>query len=301
MWFRNLQLYRLVDASSPDPDAFEQQLGEQAFTPCSGLDTHRIGWDRPLGKQGEQLLHITNGRLMLCMRREDRILPPSVVREAVDEKVDQIESAEGRPVGRKEKSRLKDEIIVDLLPRAFTRSQRLFAYIDPRAGLIVVDTASSKKAEELLSLLRESLGSLKVRPLQVSTSPSLLMTHWIEGELPADFVLEDECELKEPVENGAVIRARKLDLGGDEVRQHIEAGMQVTRLAVEWNERLRCVLGDDLGIRRLRFTDIVMEEAADVQADDAAARFDADFALMSAELSHFIPRLIEVFGGLDGE
>ena len=301
MWFRNLQLYRLVDPVSADPEALEQQLAEHDFTPCSGLDTHRIGWDRPLGKQGQQLVHLTNGRVMLCMRREERILPPAVVREAVEEKVEQIESSEARPVGRKEKSRLKDEIIVDLLPRAFTRSQRLFAYIDPRAGLIVVDSAASKKAEELLNLLRESLDSLKVRPLAVSHSPSLLMTRWLEGELPANFSLEDECELKEPVDNGAVIRVRRADLGSDDIRQHIEGGMQVTRLAVEWNDRLRCVLGDDLCVRRLRFTDVAMEEAADVAADDAAARFDADFALMSAELAAFIPRLIEVFGGLDEE
>jgi recombination associated protein RdgC len=86
----------------------------------------------------------------------------------------------------------------------------------------------------------------------------------------------------------------------DELHHHIDAGMQVSRLAVEWSERLRCVLGDDLGVRRLRFTDLVMQEAGDVEADDAAARFDADFALMSAELASFIPRLIEVFGGEDG-
>jgi len=299
MWFRNLQLYRLTESLAPDTEQLEQQLAAQAFTPCSGLDTHRIGWEPPLGRHGQQLLHITNGRLMLCMRREDRLLPSAVVREVLEEKVEEIESSEARPVGRKEKLQLKDEIVVDLLPRAFTRSQRLYAYIDPKAGLIVVDSSTSKRAEELLSLLRDSLGSLKVRPLQVSHAPSLLMTRWVEEQLPADFKLEDECELREPVDNGAIIRAKKMDLAGPEVRQHIDAGMQVTRLAIEWNDRLRCVLGEDLGIRRLRFTDVVMDEAADTQADDAAARFDADFALMSAELAHFIPRLVEVFGGLD--
>ena len=301
MWFRNLLLYRLAGPFPQDPEALEQQLRGQAFTPCSGLDTHRSGWDHPLGRHGEQLLHVTNGRLMLCMRREDRLLPASVVREALEEKVDAIEASEGRPVGRKEKSRIRDEIVVDLLPRAFTRSQRLFAYIDPRAGLIVVDTATTKKAEELLNLLRESVGSLKVRPLQVSHSPALLLTRWLEGGLPADFALQDECELKEPVDNGAVIRVRRADLSGDDIRRHVDGGMQATRLAVEWDERLRCVLGDDLAVRRLRFTDLVMEEAADIGTDDAAARFDADFALMGAELARFIPRLIEAFGGLDGD
>jgi len=42
----------------------------------------------------------------------------------------------------------------------------------------------------------------------------------------------------------------------------------------------------------------VMDEAADTHADDQAARFDADFTLMSLELSRFIPALLEAFGGL---
>jgi len=236
---------------------------------------------------------------MLCMRREERILPPAVVREILEEKVEQIEAEEGRPVGRKEKMQLRDEIVVDLLPRAFTRSQLTYAYIDPEAGWIVIDSASAKRAEELLNLLRESLDTLKVRPLAVNQSPSLLMTRWLESGLPKGFEPGNECELREPVEKGAVIRARNLESIGEGIASHLEAGMQVTRLAVEWNERVRCVLGDDLVVRRLRFTDLVMEEAADTAAEDAAARFDADFALMAAELAQFLPAVVDAFGGLE--
>lgn len=299
MWFRNIQLYRLPESFELDADALNAALAEKAFKPCGGLDTHSLGWAPPLGKHGEQLVHSANGRLMLCLRREDRLLPSSVIREALAEKVEQIEEQEARPVGRKEKTRLKDEIVVDLLPRAFTRSNHLYAYIDPRAGWIVVDSATPKKAEEMLSLLRETLGSLRAVPLAVNQSPALCMTRWVEGSLPRDFVAGDECELKEPVENGAVIRARKVDLDSDEVKTHLDAGKQVTRLAVEWSERLSCLLCDDLTVRRLRFLDLVMEEAADVDADDAAARFDADFTLMAAELHNFLPAMIEAFGGLD--
>jgi len=46
----------------------------------------------------------------------------------------------------------------------------------------------------------------------------------------------------------------------------------------------------------LRFADVLQEEAAS-SGEDAAARFDADFALMSLELAAFLPKLLEVFGG----
>jgi recombination associated protein RdgC len=90
-----------------------------------------------------------------------------------------------------------------------------------------------------------------------------------------------------------------MDLASAEVKSHLDAGMQVAKLAVEWQERISCVLCDDLGIRRLRFLDLIMEEAADVDTEDAAARFDADFALMGMELARFIPAVVEAYGGLD--
>ena len=125
------------------------------------------------------------------------------------------------------------------------------------------------------------------------------MTRWLERGAAAGFALGDECELKEPVDNGGIMRGKRIDLSGAEVKSHLDAGMQVAKLAVEWQERIGCILGDDLGIRRLRFLDLVMQEAADTEADDALARFDADFALMGMELARFIPAVIEAFGGED--
>ncbi len=126
-----------------------------------------------------------------------------------------------------------------------------------------------------------------------------MLTHWVESRPPEGFSLGDECELKEPVDNGGVMRGRRIDLASAEVKSHLDAGMQVAKLAVEWRERIGCILCDDLGIRRLRFLDLIVEEAADVEADDALARFDADFALMAMELARFIPEVTEAYGGID--
>lgn len=299
MWFRNLQLYRLIEPFTHTAESLHGTLGERAFKPCAGLDTHSLGWVPPAGREATERVHASNGRIMLCLRREDRILPASVVREHVDEKAEAIATTESRPVGRKERQRLRDEVMTDLLPRAFTRASHQYAYIDPAAGWVVVDSATPKKAEELLSVLRETLGSLRVRPLAVAKAPSAVMTRWLEGTPDAGFSLGDECELKEPVDNGGIMRGRRIDLASAEVRSHLDAGMQVAKLAVAWQERIGCLLCDDLVFRRLRFLDLVMEEAADTAADDALTRFDADFALMGMELARFIPAVIGAFGGID--
>jgi recombination associated protein RdgC len=298
MWFRNLQIYQLTETINLSAEELHQALLEQQFNPCRGLDTHRSGWTTPLGKHGDQLVHATNSKFMLCMRREDRILPAAVIREAVQQKVDDIEASEPRQVGRKEKNDLREEVTVDLLPRAFTRSTHSYAYIDPANDWVILDCNSSTKAEEVLTLIRESLGSFKVRPLTVNTAPSAVMTEWVKDSAPADLVITDECELREPVEKGGVIRIRGVDLGSQEVLQHLNAGKQVSRLALEWQDRISCVLADDLSIKRLKFTDLVMDLAAD-SAEDDAMRFDADFAIMASELSNFIPALCHHLGGID--
>jgi recombination associated protein RdgC len=299
MWFRNLQLYRLIEKFEYSPESLHAALSERVFKPCAGLDNYSMGWVPPAGRETTQLAHGCNGRMMVCLRREDRILPATVVREHVEEKAEAIALAESRPVGRKEKQQLKEEVIVDLLPRAFTRSTHMFAYIDPDEGWAVVDAGTAKKAEELLSALRETLGSLRLKPLAVNNAPASVLTGWLENTLPAGFELGDECELKEPVDQGGVMRGRRMDLASAEVKSHLDAGMQVSKLALEWQERIGCILCDDLGIRRLRFLDLVMQEAADVDAEDAVARFDADFALMGMELARFIPAVVEAYGGLD--
>ena len=298
MWFRNLQIYQLTETINLSAEELHEAFLDQRFNPCRGLDTHRSGWTTPMGKHSDQLVHATNGKFMLCMRREDRILPAAVIREAVQQKVDDIEASEARQVGRKEKGDIREEVTVDLLPRAFTRSTHSYAYIDPANGWVILDCNSSNKAEEVLTLIRESLGSFKVHPLTVNTAPSAVMTQWVINSPPLDLSISDECELKEPVEKGGVIRIRGVDLGSQEVLQHLKAGKQVSRLALEWQDRIACVLADDLSIKRLKFTDLVMDQAAD-SAEDETMRFDADFAIMASELDRFIPALCHHLGGVD--
>ncbi|MDT8386624.1 MAG: recombination-associated protein RdgC [Thiogranum sp.] len=301
MWFRNLRIYLLQQPFNLTADDLDQALQDAAFRACGPLQTHAMGWEPPLGREGQTLVHAANGCLMVCARREERLLPASVVREVLADKVAEIEDAESRHLGRKEKADLRDQITTELMPQAFTRSTRLFAYIDPRQQLLFVDSASAPRAEDLVSLLRESLGSFPVRPLDTAAAPPSVLTSWVAGEAPADFTLMDECELREPAEGGGVVRCKQVDLASTEVETHLAAGRRVVRLAIEWNEQLSCVLSDDLVIRRLRFLDLIQQQADDAHSDDAAANFDAEFSILNAELSRFVPRLIEVMGGLPEE
>lgn len=298
MWFKNLQLYRLSKPFDLDSEALHEALQERAARECGTLEMSVSGWFPPLGRNSEQLTHPVGDCIMICVRREDKVIPAAVVRELLDEKAALIEEQEGRKVRRREREELKDGIMTDLLARAFVKSTLTYAYIDTRDHWLVVDAASANRAEELITLLRETLGTLALKPLETARAPAAVLTSWLNGAPPtSDYLIQDECELRDPMEEGAIVRCRRQDLEGEEIQAHLDAGKQVVRLAVEWNERIAFVLVDDLSVKRLKFLDLVQEEAAEAEAEDAATRFDVDFAIMSLELRGCINRLVETYGG----
>ncbi|SFN23806.1 recombination-associated protein RdgC [Marinobacter pelagius] len=301
MWFRNARVFRFTKPFDISPEELEEKLQADAFKPCGPQETSRQGWVPPLGKHGEQLVHSANGYHLISLRKEEKILPGPVVKEAVEERAEAIEIDQGRKVRRKEKDEIKEQVMLEMLPQAFSRNRRCYAYLAPQDGVLVVDAGSAKQAEDLASTLRKSLGSLPVRPPAVEQSPAFTFTGWLNEtiDLPASIALGSECELKDPSEDGGVVRCKGLDLKADEIRNHLEAGMQVTKLAVTWDENVSFVLDEELGIRRLKFGETLQEQLDDVDADDAVAKLDAAFSLMTLELSRMIPGLLEALGGED--
>ncbi len=296
MWFKNLAVYRFTEPFTLVADVLEQKLQQQPFRSCGAHDEFSFGWTAPLGKTSETLVHVSNGFLMLCAKKEEKVIPAPVINEMLQERISEIEEREARKLPGKERTRIKDELIFELLPRAFAFSRKTYAYIDSQGGWLVVDAASPKKAEDLLSQLRKCLGSLPVVPIGASLKPAGIMTEWLlQHNEPNDIAIEDECELRSPEEEGGIIRCKRHDLALPEIKNHLDSGKQVIKLAISWAERLSFVLDESLSVKRLKFLDLIQEQAADTEADNEAEQFDADFSIMSAELSQFFPRLIELF------
>ena len=300
MWFKNLQLYRFTKPFELDAATLGEQLQQQEFVPCGSQDMTRSGWTPPLGRHGSEFVHATNGYQMICLKRQDKLLPAGVINEELEEKALEIESREGRQIARKERRALRDEVYFSLLPRAFVRSSMQFAYISPRDQLLIIDAASAKRAEDFLQVLRDTLGSLSVIPLVSKHQPIDVMTGWVStGQSEAGFELGEEGELRDNADISSVIRCKNQDLAAAEIVNHLKTGMHISKLALNWQQRIEFVLDEKLTVKRLRFSDIVQEQASDTQAEDAAAQFDVDFSIMALELSGFIKSLTEAYGGAE--
>lgn len=299
MWFKNIKLYRFSQPFDMAVEDIEERLQAHAFAPCGKQDRMKFGWVPPLGRHGTELTHTCAGAIMLCAQKQEKVLPAAVVNEKLQDRALEIEHKEGRKLYRKERDQLKDDVIASLLPQAFPRNQKLFAYLDPKERWLVIDSSSNSKAEELLHHLRQSLDSLPVIPPSTKQLPVDILTQWVEqGHGSDDFAIGDECEFFNPKEEGSIIRCKGQDLQCDEIQAHLQAGMQVKQLAVVWQDSIHCVIDQDLGIKRLRFADVITAKAEEADAEDAAQQFDQDFAVMSLELNKFFKALTRAMGGL---
>ncbi|HDS1699270.1 MULTISPECIES: recombination-associated protein RdgC [Pseudomonas] len=299
MWFKNLLTYRLTQEVPFEPEALEAALASKPARPCASQELTTYGFVAPFGKgEDAPLVHVSGEYLLIAARKEERILPSSVVNDAVKEKVEEIETEQMRKVYKKERDQIKDEIIQAFLPRAFIRRSMIFAAIAPRLGVILVNSASAKRAEDLLSTLREVMGSLPVRPATVKIAPVATMTDWVKSQQAAEgFYVLDECELRDTAEDGGIVRCKRQDLTGEEIQLHLSTGKVVTQLALAWQDKLSFVLDDKMVIKRLKFEELLQEQAEQDGGDEAAQQFDASFQLMMMTFAEFLPALFEALGG----
>ncbi|WP_287796281.1 recombination-associated protein RdgC [Idiomarina sp.] len=296
MWFKNLRFYQFSETFSL-PDDFSEQLAEHSFHPCSRSDQSSFGWSSPFGADNEVLTHSLGNCWLLCAKREEKVLPSTVVNAQLDEKVRQISEAEGRSVPRKEKQNLKEDLIHQLLPQAFSRFRQSWGYIDLDRQIIAIDESAANKAEDFLGLLRGSVGSLPVRPVSPSDAVETYLTAWLQSaELPNPFEFGDEAELRSPQADGGIIRCKQEDLTREDIQAHLAGGKQVTRLGLVWQENLEFIIESDMALKRVKPTDRLLDAKDDLVDPSPEEKIDADFALVSAEVGLLFDDLKRAFG-----
>jgi recombination associated protein RdgC len=282
MFFRNLTLFRFPTTTKFD--ALESGLGECQLKPVGPLELSSRGFISPFGRDAEVMSHNQGDATWLAVGGEDKILPGSVVNDMLNKKLSEIEAKEGRKPGGRTRKRIKDELITDLLPRAFVKPSRTDALIDLGHGVVAVDTSSRKTGESVVSEIRRAMGSFPALPLNAEVAPRSVLTGWVAGEpLPEGLSLGDECELRDPIDQGAVVKVQRMELQSDEITKHLESGKQVTRLALNLDDHVSFVLGEDLVVRKFKLLDGAVDELESTERDDLRAELDARFILMAGE------------------
>ena len=218
--FKNLIVFRFPAEWTPPPlTTLDAALAGSTFVPCSASQPMSLGWVPPRGQPHAPLVESVDGgrHWLLRLMVERKMLPSSVVKRRVEEMATQIEQAEGRKPGKKERGELKDQATLELLPMAFTKQSALQLWLDLEQRLLCVDAGSAKAADEMKSVVRYARHPLDIDEVR---------THIAQGKRPTrlaitwggrvSFVLTEAGTLKKLDFLDGVFEAQGAAKGEDE-------------------------------------------------------------------------------------
>ncbi|GAA0428284.1 recombination-associated protein RdgC [Aeromonas salmonicida] len=321
---KTISLYRLTHEIDLVSDGAASQFLATEFFPRMSSSASSIGWAPVMAKltdgyfkdRGTTLeiakadpenaatlpqpvfVHQCDGHILLRLVRDQAVVPPAQLQQLLASRVEAAESEQGRMLKKKEKEAIKEDILATLLPHAYTKRASTYLWYQPSSGLMAV-FAKGKAADDMLAMLRKTIGSLPALPIGVKNPPEVTMTTWLqEATIPAGFQIEDQAELRSALVHGGIARFKKQDLMADEVKNHLTKNDKlVTKLSMNWGETVSFTLADDLSITGVKWADELMEQNDDINDEDSLARQDADIALLTGELANFVPALIDALGG----
>jgi recombination associated protein RdgC len=295
--FRNLRFYRLHSPWPESEEALSAQLENAAFEPCGPYAETSSGWEPATGGAEDPLCRRVSGADLLRLRTQTRIMPAAAVTEALEERVEAFRDRAQRDPSRRERLQLKEEVQAELMPRALVKSRRTRGFCLLDMKLIGIETASQAEAERFLDTLRAALGSLQVTPLVFKRPLGELMTRIFLGDGPRDFRSGRECRMQDPAAGTATVTWLDIDLNDPDVRKHVQDGLKLSRLGIEFGDIMGCVIDQDCVLRKIRM--VGLDGVDDLADEDPLARLDAELALVTGNLRRFVRALEGPLGGLD--
>ncbi len=296
MWFKNLRVFRVTDCPTLSKADIQEALEKDALQPVGKVEPASAGWTSVYRRQDDRLVHSSGPHCHLIRYGlEERVLPAAVVKEVMLSRLEAFEDENGRPAGRKLKMQLRDEIVMDLLPRAFVKPRSIDLWLDTQRQWLVINTSSASQADDVCALLRQSFDGLKLQIPDMDSRVQTTLTHWLSsGDADGAFSLSDECDLQSSENQRAIVRCRAQNLHAPEIEAHLGSGKQVMKLGLSWADKLSLAMGIDFSFQRLSWLDLINEQIESIQAEDFEEELDARFTLMTQEVGQMLTQMAEL-------
>lgn len=273
--FKNIMAFH-IDSNGHGHVLIADALAGRPFSECGRTEPYSAGFVPP-EKSGTWLAHTVNGRTLICLQRQEKIVPPASIAELVQKKIEQIQQEEGRTVGRKERQQIRDEELIRILPTALTKTTRSYAFLAD--GWLFIGESSAKKADEVLAMFRDALSKagtdIKIRLPDPELNPAQVMSSWASGIYPkgaqagSQFVLHGV--------DGEVIRCKNESILSPAVQEYLSSGYSVTEMRITQGGNIEFTLTDALTMKSIAIED-------ETDSEPQGTEFDATFYLESSEV-----------------
>lgn len=289
MWFNNALVYLYELDKDSDLQAL---LAEESLKPCPPHARFIYGWSPVIA---DTFVQEIAGCTLVCMGKEERILPRGVINRLLVEKIQSIETQQSRSVKRAERTQIAEDLEFELLPKSFCIQKKLHAFLDTLSGRLIVNTASDTQASQLTALLRKSIPGIQIQPLPLTDNLALKFTDWIMNPhtLPENFQLAPDCLLFSRADEKKRVNCKGYELPAEEISTLLSQGLDVAEICLIWQERIQFTLTQEFTIKRIKTLDYLVDEFAEIKAlEDEYQQQDAALTLLSGELRTLVDALL---------
>ncbi len=294
MWFKQIQVFQIAGFIPRNDEMLEEHLEKITFEPCRANTPSTYGWVAPLDEVDETLVHSYKNHRLFCLQIEEKVLPAYVIRQELKNRIKEIELTQGRKVSSKEKYAIKDEIYRTLLPQAFSRITKVYAYFDVTNKRLILNTTNAKRTEIFITLLKKTIENIGMTSLPLKNLHTI-MTNWIQRDnCPKPFYVEDACLLKDPAMASKVIRIKGQDLFSESIKLLLQDGYKVDQIVVNWQERATFVLNENFALGTIRYTESVLAATKEYEAETAKEEFAANFIIMTDIIDSLLNDLLKI-------
>lgn len=260
--------------------------------------------------EGEFVVDVQGAGKLVAIQFNERMLPGAVQREKMAEKLLYIEEQTGRKPGKKEYAQIRDDVALELLPKAFIKRKTVpILFIKDK---VLVFTSSAKKADDAIALLYRVIGDdKKFEPALLSNLvdgniTGALTTLAKEGVTPDDgggeepsFETNNSVVLKGG--NKQTIRVKDKPVSSDDVSTLLKQEYEVVSLGLDYVEpgeidaSASFVLTEKLIVQRLALLDVA--DVRDKDAKNEADTFLATAWLIARMTDKIVDLITETMGG----
>ena len=295
MWLKAITCFNLTQFPALSTEDLTAAVEAERFTPCSSMERERHGFT-PVYEQ-ESLVRKVGDVFWMQLKSEVKPIPGAIVKRMLAERIKEIEQRDARKVARKEKKELKEEIIDEMIATALPVESYVTVMVDPKAKLLVIGTASAKRAERVLVQMMRCIDNLGFSRMEFAKTIPGQMSNLLLDEESSEFVTDSSLVLQGPGSPAATVRFAKHSLAGAEIVNHLNAGLRPIELELGWQERLSFVLNERFEIKRLAFLDLVTSDFENAKPEDPGELIDAMLMIQNGELREMIVALTAWLGG----
>lgn len=289
MWFNNALIYQYELDDACDLNA---SLQEERLKPCPPHARFIYGW---LPAFADEMVHEVLGGSLICMGKEERLLPSGVIKKMLQERIQTIELQQGRSVKRAEKAQIAEDLEFELLPKSFCIQKKLPALLDTVSKRLIINASSVNQASQLTALLRKSVAGINIEPIAYNENLALRFAQWIQSPdtIPADFQLASDCILFNLDDDTKRMHCKGYELPAEEILTLLTQGMATAEISLIWKERIHFTLTQEFVFKKLKSLDFLLDDFNEIkQMDEEYQRQDASLTLLTGELRELTNALL---------